>query len=206
MNTVEFIDAKSAATDFEQIASIHVAEISEGFLSTMPDSFLRTLYRTIASSPKAFLLVTRNQGNISGFLAASEDTGAVYKSMLLRGGPLLFVRALPKLFSFKRIAGILETLFYPARKTQTELPAAEIINFCVSSSYQRQGIGGLLFTAMEAEYRKRGIAKIKIITGEHQKSAQKFYEKLGAKKVETISVHKGTQSFAYTYQIDGAEH
>ena len=96
---------------------------------------------------------------------------------------------------------IIETLFYPAQKFNYDLPKPEILNFCVSNEFQRKGVGKQLFYALIDKFRQIGIDQIKIVTGENQKKAQKFYESLSAKKVAEIEVHKGIKSLIYTYSI-----
>lgn len=189
---------------YRQIAQIHREEISEGFLSTLGDDFLTTLYKTLATSPVAFLLIAQSAGEateVQGFIAGSLATGQVYKDFARRAGPKAFLALAPKILSPARIKRIVETLLYPNKQKQTDLPDPEILNFCVRSTLQGKGVGGKLFTAFIQEMKERGINKVRIVTGESQVSAQQFYEAKGAVLAQSIEVHKGTASRVYVYTI-----
>jgi ribosomal protein S18 acetylase RimI-like enzyme len=183
-----------------QIADIHRREISEGFLSTVGSNFLMKLYRCVAGSPHTFLLAAMSDGSVLGFVAGCADTSQFYKYFFKRAGISVLPMLLPKLLSVDRLKRITETLLYPRRKHNQGLPASEILNFCTCREFQGQGIGRTLFSALMEEFRSRGIEEIKIVTGAHQVSAQKFYEKLGAGLVKDIEVHRGAKSLVYLYR------
>ena len=187
---------------FDQLAEVHRAEISEGFLSTLGPSFLRTLYQTLASSKSAFVLVSIEGNRVQGFIVGAMDTGAVYKEFFNRAGFKALRFLLPKLFSVARIKRICETLFYPKKKQSDSLPEPEILNFCVRSDLQSKGVGTQLFLSLCDEFRQRGVSQIRIVTGESQLSAQKFYEKKNARLAANIQVHKDSQSRVYVYDIE----
>jgi hypothetical protein len=48
--------------------------------------------------------------------------------------------------------------------------------------------------------RQKGIDTFRVATGESLVHAQRFYEKLGAKKVASIQVHQGQKSIIYIYE------
>jgi len=191
----------AAISSFRQIASIHKAEIKEGFLSTLSVSFLSLLYLSLSNSPHSFLIFAEEEGEIIGFICGGIDTNKVMKQFIMRHGIFVIPKLISSFFSPKKITRILETLFYPAQKVNYDLPKPEILNFCVSSESQSKGVGKKLFYALIDKFRQIGVDQIKIVTGENQKEAQKFYESLSAEKVAEIEVHKGIRSSIYTYSI-----
>lgn len=199
---IDCIDSTALTTTLDQVAEIHRTEISEGFLATLGSGFLAKLYRALAGSPHAFLLVATEGEEVVGFICGGTDTKKVYRSFMLRWGVFVLPSILPSLLSFGRVKRILETLLYPSKEEVAELPKPEILNFCVSSRHQRKGIGRLLFHGLTEEFQSRGVSKIRIVTGESQKSAQQFYESLGAKKVADFEVHAGAGSRVYTFSLD----
>lgn len=201
MEIVRFSGSESDS-EFLSIAQIHREEISEGFLSTLGDKFLVVLYRTLAQSEVAFLLVAKEEALVVGFLAGSLDTGRVYKDFMKRAGFQAVLMILPKLLNVARIKRVLETLLYPNKQKEEDLPEPEILNFCVSSEFQGKGVGGKLFREFCTEMKKRGVAKVRIVTGESQKSAQVFYEAKGAVLHKEIEVHEGAKSLVYLYDIE----
>lgn len=200
-SSIQRLDSRASEDVFAQVAEIHRSEISEGFLSTLGPGFLMTLYKALSDSEHSFLLCYEAEGRVQGFIVGATDTGAVYKEFFRRAGWKSFTVLVPKLFSVARIKRILETLFYPKKKRQDDLPEPEILNFCVRAETQGQGVGSKLFEALCEEFRKRGVPKIRIVTGETQKSAQQFYEAKKATLAANIEVHKDTQSRVYVYDI-----
>jgi ribosomal protein S18 acetylase RimI-like enzyme len=195
------IDKTAAIGSFRQIASIHKAEIKEGFLSTLGLSFLSLLYKSLSNSSYSFLIFAEEEGEIIGFICGGIDTNKVMKQFIMRYGIFVIPKLISNFFSLRKIKRILETLFYPVQKVNYNLPKPEILNFCVSNEFQRKGVGKKLFYALIDRFRQIGIDQIKIVTGENQKKAQKFYESLSANKVAEIEVHKGIKSSIYTYSI-----
>ena len=195
------IDKGSNIDTYRQLASIHKAEINEGFLPTLGLPFLTRLYQSLSNSPHSFLIVAEERKKIVGFICGGIDTSKVMRRFVMRYGMFVLPKLIVSFLSLKKIQKILETLFYPTQKINIELPKPEILNFCVSKEYQRQGIGGKLFFAFIDKLRQLGIDKIKIVTGENQKKAQNFYESMSAKKVADIEIHKGVKSSIYIYEI-----
>lgn len=188
-----------------EIANIHKQEISDGFLATFSNNFLVLLYKTIATSKYSFLYVYKNNDNVLGFICGCTDTQRLYLDFIKRTGFKTVLYIIPKLFSPKTIVKIFETLVYPNREVNRDLPESEILNFCVSGRTQGKGIGKKLFSSLIEEFKSLGISEIKIVTGQNQVSAQRFYEKIGARKVADIQIHKETDSIIYTYKFETHE-
>jgi len=186
---------------YKRIAEIHIAEIPAGFLSGLGEKFLTRLYQELARATGSFLLIAFDDKRVAGFLCAGVDTKSIVKTVLKRSAFSLFPTLLLKLLSFKTVKKVIETLKYPSQKISLDLPASEILNFCVSSAYQRKGMGRKLFVEMVEEFKRRSVYEIKIVTGENQQRAQSFYESLDAVKVAEIEVHKGVKSMVYVYKI-----
>ncbi|MCW5937026.1 MAG: GNAT family N-acetyltransferase [Fimbriimonadaceae bacterium] len=196
------LDGSENEETFLQLAEIHREAIHEGFLSTLGDRFLVTLYRSLSASASSFVVAATSGGQVAGFIAGAIDTGAVYREFARRAGPSAIVALAPKLLSPQRMKRVVETLLYPSKKQSDDLPEPEILNFCVRASAQGTGVGGRLFEELCAEFRRRDVTKIRIVTGESQVSAQRFYEKRGAILARTIEVHKGTPSRVYVFGLD----
>lgn len=195
------LDGEETQGLFDQVVQIHKEAIHEGFLSTLGPNFLTALYRTLASGDRSFLIVAKEEEVLLGFICGSENTGEVYRDFMKRAGVKAIFMMLPKLFSIKRVKRIIETLLYPKKQKKEELPEPEILNFCVKKDTQGKGVGGRLFNELLTEFRRRDIGQIRIVTGEAQESAQRFYEAKGAILVTSIEVHKGTASRVYTYEV-----
>lgn len=202
---IAVLAAAEPAEVFAELARLHTEEISDGFLTSLGTRFLRELYRAIGRSPHAFILSASSDGHVVGFLCGATDTRQVYRHVLTRAWPYLLPALVPRLFNWRTVQRCWETLRYPSRTPAPDLPSAEILNFCVTQRMHRTGIGRRLFAAMEAEFLRRGVRQIRIVTGAAQLSAIQFYEKLGAEPAGTIEVHARGESRLFRYSIQDCE-
>lgn len=186
---------------FAEIAELHRAEIEGGFLSTLGIPILTRLYWTFAASPSAIVHVAVSESQVCGFICASLDTKAVYGDVLRKIGISTALRVAMKVISWSKLKRMFETLAYPTKRSGQELPSSEILNFCVSRSHQRRGVGVALLESACQVLTKRGVRKVGIVTGAAQHQAQAFYEKVGAKVVGEVEVHEGAKSFQYVLDI-----
>ncbi|MCA8997335.1 MAG: GNAT family N-acetyltransferase [Planctomycetaceae bacterium] len=204
--SIEQITIDSAPSVLRQIAALHQQEIREGFLSSLGQDFLTRLYVAILENPDVFIFAARENGRTLGYICGAVSTRGVYKKFLVRHAWHVAPTIISRLFSPRTIRRITETLLYPSKTDDSGLPEPEILNFCVSSTQQRRGIGKRLFSALCQEFARRNVDQIRIVTGESQDSAQRFYEALGAKKAQEIEVHAGTKSLVYTFDIARERH
>lgn len=191
---------------WRQIAHLHQQEIREGFLSTLSVEFLARLYAAVVRSDKLFLLaaVDGSMDKVVAFICASTDTKSVLKQCIWQSGFRLIVPLLPRLLSGRTLAHLFESMRYASNGDAT-LPKAEILNFCVDGKSQGKGVGRRLFGSLISEFSRRGVHRIKIVTGESQVSAQLFYEAMQAYRVGTAEVHEGTKSVVFLYDINDTD-
>ena len=69
-------------TKYEQVADLHAKAIGQGFLSSLGTSFLVLLYKAIDESPKAFLIVEEEDGQVVGFVSGGLGMGPIYRRLL----------------------------------------------------------------------------------------------------------------------------
>lgn len=197
---VELLASDGTADDFAAVVDLHREVIGDGFLSSLGTEFLNELYRAIAGSRYCFILVARLGHQPVGFICGTTSTSRFYREFLFNNG-LVAVRLLARrLLSPRSMWNAIETLLYPSRN-RLDLPAAEILNFCVAPARQGMGLGRQLFAALEKEFRQRQIGAIRIVTGSAQLSAQHFYSSVGANLVGSTQVHRSSESKVYVYDI-----
>lgn len=201
--TLQRIDRQSPESDFRQIAQLHQEEIRNGFLTSLGEDFLMRLYRSLAEDKNVFTVAARRDKEIIGYLCAAISTAGVYRRFLWRNAWRLAPALLPRLVSISTLRRVSETLLYPAKTAMSNLPEPEILNFCVKSSAQRCGVGRGLFQTLCDEFTRRGLQQLRIVTGQSQVSAQRFYESLGAVRVGSIEVHNSVPSLVYVYTLTG---
>lgn len=189
---------------WSQVAALHRQEIHDGFLSSLNSRFLESVYWSIADSDRAFLLLATDStsATVLGFICGSTDTKRTMLDCLLHSGIRLLLAVLPNAFSFRTVRKMFETVRYANTSSRDRLPRAEILNFCVDRHVQGRGIGRLLFSALQSEFHSRGVERIKIVTGESQISAQRFYETTHARRVGNLEIHDNSKSVVFIYDIN----
>jgi ribosomal protein S18 acetylase RimI-like enzyme len=188
--------------ELASIADLHVREISEGFLSSLGSRPLRLLYRHAADSAHCVLIgVFAGQGRSVGFICGTSESVALRREFLSRRWFEAIGAFCPAVVSPAVLRRLLESLYYLSG-TDSGLPKAEILNFVIQPASRGSGIGAELFAGLMKRLRARGATRVKIVTGAEQRRAQSFYEKVGARRVGEVEVHRGRRSVVYVYELD----
>jgi ribosomal protein S18 acetylase RimI-like enzyme len=176
--------------DAATVARLHASAIHEGFLPTLGPAFLTTLYRRIVRHPGSFLLVAEGGDGVDGFIAGTDDVGALYKSFAVRDGVVAGLVAAPRIVrSWRRVW---ETVRYPAG--EHDLPPAELLAVAVDPSARGQGLGRELVGALQAEFTQRHVAAARVTVAANNDNAIALYERCGFRRAAHIEVHEGTPS------------
>jgi len=183
--------------DAARMARIHKTEIHQGFLSSLPISFLENFYEALILSPGSFCVVAKEVDEVVGFISGVTSLRGFYKYFLRHYFFQSFPTLLPKVFSsFKKI---IETLLYPAK--EKALPPAELLTIAVVKNFQGQGVGSQLLSVFLAEMKKRNVKECKVLVGASLAPAIRFYEKNGFVFIKSISVHGTAVSNIYVYTL-----
>ena len=191
---------------FLECAKIHSKEIPEGFLPTLGLDFLTSLYEVFSKSKYSFLLLAIEDSRVVGFIAVSLHTKLFFKQYLWTQSYKIFYKIPVSIFGKVFIKKIVEVLKYPFESNIKEhdfVSDSEIFNFCVDSSVQGLGVGQLLFSKAVNQLESSKVKVLKIVTGQMQIGAQRFYYRSGATLSHTIMVHKGEESMVFKYKING---
>lgn len=171
------------------VACLHISGIPTGFISSLGQEFVAGLYKAIAASEYGFGFVATEDGRTIGFIAFATDLRQIYKSVILNHGFKLAVALIPKLFSWQTLRKISETLFYPARIKNMNLPSAELLSIVVAEGQQGKGIAKQLIKEGLRECKRRGIDKVKVLVGAENIPANKLYSKCGFALAGQIENH-----------------
>jgi len=172
-----------------QVAALHIQCISTGFISSMGIDFVTSLYEAIAQSKSSFGVVAVRDDKVVGFAAFTSNINKLYKSIVWRKGLKFALLLAGHILSLKRIIKMLETLFYPARIKNMDLPSAELLSIAVAGEEQRKGLAGKLIEKGFQHYKKVGIDKVKVLIGADNKAGNKLYLKHGFELAGQINNH-----------------
>lgn len=186
---------------WQQVARLHVDNLDRGFLATLGPRFLALMYEAIDACDSAVLLVEKHENGTLGFVSGAQSMGPIYRQML-KHWPRLLTVLLPSLFNPRRLWRILEILRYSGKGSElADLPAFELLSIAVDPSARGQGVSELLYQALVVHCREHGIPAFKIVVGEELAPAHRFYQRMGARLVGDIEVHRGERSLLYVQEI-----
>jgi ribosomal protein S18 acetylase RimI-like enzyme len=180
---------RATLDDVDAIVDLHAGRIADGFLVTLGRPFLRRLYRRLVRSRRAFVLVVvvDDGGDVCGFVAATEDTGAFYREFLVHDGLAAGITAVAGVARAPR--AVFETMRYGFRGNE-DAPAAEIMAIAVAVGAQRRGLGALLVVAAVDELRRRGVPTARVVTAVDNVAAIRAYELGGFHRRGFDQVHR----------------
>jgi len=189
---------------YRRVAELHIANINQGFLSTLGIGFVSLMYQAIDECDDAVLLVAHVNGQAVGFVAGGAGMGSIYRRML-RYWPRLFLELLPSAFSLSRVRRIFEILRYSRSGGVSTLPAAEFLSIAVDPTFRGQGHAQSIYGELCTHFRQRGVPAFKIVVGAALAPAHQFYQRMGASAVEQIAVHQGESSTVYVQTLSAAK-
>jgi len=184
-----------------QVAALHIQCIGTGFISSMGIDFVTSLYEAIVQSNSSFGVVAVRNGKVLGFAAFTSNINTLYKSIVWKKGLKFALLLAGHMCSPKRVKRMLETLFYPARIKNKDMPSAELLSIAVAGEEQRKGLAGQLIEMGFRHYRKTGVDKVKVLIGADNKAGNQLYIKSGFEPAGQINNH-GVLSNIYVAQIN----
>lgn len=181
---------------------LHRAQISGGFMTSLGDRFLLEVFRNIARSRHGVALVATEKGSraVVGFLLGATHTRRLFRDFLRVHGVKATLVAFPRLLRPSVLWKALETLRYPAVKSDFHAPESELLDFAVAESAQGSGLAQELFRRFAEEMEARGCSGFRITSGGDMPRAHRFYEKQGARRVGTIQIHRGEATLVFVYE------
>ena len=176
------------AGDAAAVAALHAERIGEGFLVTLGPRFLTRLYRRIALSPTAVLVVAEDGPRIVGFVAAATNTRRLYADFLRRDAVPAGLAAVPAVLRSPR--RVWETFRY-GNTDDGDLPAAEVLSIAVASEAGGRGIGSALLAAALERLAEAGATTARVVTAVGNDPALAMYERAGFRRRTRTEVHAG---------------
>ncbi len=130
------------AGDAARVARLHAETITQGFLTRLGPRFLRQIYLGVAADPTSRVWVAVREGEVLGFLAYAVDVGAMYRRILRARTLRLAFASLPYTLNPWIVREVLDTLRYPHKQSDAQLPPAEILSVGVSPAARGGALGG----------------------------------------------------------------
>jgi ribosomal protein S18 acetylase RimI-like enzyme len=179
---------RAVLTDVPAVAELHTSRLPQGFLPTLGSRPLERLYRHLVESALGFVLVTDDTEGVIGFVAGAEDTRRLYRAFFRRHGVPAALLAAPAAIRAPR--KVWETIRYGS-SGHGDLPPAEVLAVAVVERARGTGVATNLLAAALDEFRRRGIAAVRVVTAAGNVQALRLYEQAGFRPQQVIEVHKG---------------
>ena len=182
----------ATAAEAPIVAELH-AQIATGFLPTLGTAFLTRLYRALVAWPAADVLVADSHGQVRGFVASVEHTGAFYKHFVKRHGVMAGLSVIPRLVRPSVIKRIWETFRYGTDDAGGEVHA-ELFAIATASDARGEGVGISLLNAATDRYRQRGLTEVQVVVASDNEASLAAHRKAGFVDRSTTEVHSGESS------------
>jgi len=196
------------AEHIHDVAVLHIQGISSGFISSLGINFVTALYEAIAQSRESFGFAAEDKyGRVLGFVTLATNLDKLYKSVIAKKGWRFVLLLAGRMFSFKSLRKMLETLFYSRRMNQiceTDLPATELLSIVVDPVKYHTGVATQLLQTSLEHCRKVGLDEIKVLVASNNIPANKFYLKCGFKFIGQVNNHSNVVSNVYEADVDEA--
>jgi GNAT superfamily N-acetyltransferase len=186
-----------------EIAALHKEHIESGFLSMLGVRFLKLLYVSIMESNSAFCLMAVENGEVAGFISGAVKVNALYKEFIRKNFLPAGCIIAGKLFRPSVLRHVVETMLY-TKKSNGNLPEAELLSVVIGENYRRKGVGARLFQSLVEEFRARGVSEFKVVVGAQLEPAKCFYKRMGGAPIGEIELHRGEKSEVYSWKLGAA--
>lgn len=193
---------------YRRVAELHAANLDHGFLASLGPRFLALMYQAIDEAPDSVLIVARTDADdIVGFVAGGGGIGAIYRHMLRYWWRLCVSLALV-LMSPRKLRRILEILRYGGSQpdafseVSSVIPKAELLSIAVDAAHRGKGHAEQLYRDLQRHFRNRGEPGFRIVVGAALVGAHRFYQRMGARAVAQIEVHRGERSMLYVHALN----
>ncbi|MDH4309805.1 MAG: GNAT family N-acetyltransferase, partial [Acidimicrobiia bacterium] len=183
---------EAVAADAPFCARLHRRAIDTGFLSSLGDGFLTTLYRALIDDESSSVLVATDESGPVGFVAGTLDTGTFYSRFLRRFGFEAGLRAVPRLLRPSAIRKVVETVRYGSGAEEED--GAELLSMAVIAERRGRGIAALLQDKLLDRLVALGAGGVRVVVGSRNAGAIAAYRKAGFRDLRTIEVHAGDSS------------
>ena len=185
------------------VAALHIQGIHTGFISSLGHNFVTALYEAIAQSSSSFGYAAEDNGRVLGFVTFTTNLNRLYKSIIAKRGWRFALLLAGRMFSLQRIKKVFETLFYPSRVKNMNLPSAELLSIVVHPEKWHQGLGMQLVQKSFEHCEELGLDRVKVLVAADNEAANRLYQKCGFKFVEQIDSH-GVASNIYEAEVSQA--
>ena len=187
--------------DAKKVANLHIQGIPTGFISSLGEDFVASLYKAIAEDENSFgFVAVEDDDEVLGFVAFSSNLSKLYKHVVLKKGFRFAFILARRMFSLRVIKKIIDNILYPSKMKKSGLPDAELLSIVVSSKARGRGLAKQLVEKGLQECKTRNISQVKVLVADENQPANKLYKNSGFNFHSQLDSH-GVKSNIYTADL-----
>jgi ribosomal protein S18 acetylase RimI-like enzyme len=175
--------------DARALARLHRETLPNAFLPTLGDSFMRRLYRALASDRGAVVLVAEQDGEVLGFGAGVVSGPEFARRFYLRHGLAAAGAVLRKPAAAWRA---LETARYTVG--DADLPDPELLSLAVDARLRESGIGRKLADGVLSRLGELGAGRVRIVVAADNRQGNGLFAHMGFRQEGQLTLHDGRPS------------
>ena len=183
-----------------RVADLNINGISSGFISSLGQDFVTSLYEAVAEDDNSFGFVALEDKQVIGFAAFSKNLSKLYKYVALKKGFKFAFILLRKLISLQTIKKIWSNIFYPKKMKRMNLPDAELLSIVIAPEGRGKGIAKNLIKKGFEECRLQDIKKLRVLVSADNQAANNLYVDSGFKLHFRVDSH-GIKSNIYVADV-----
>jgi hypothetical protein len=151
-----------AAQDVASVADLHHSAMGKSTWALLGKDFLRALYASLIDDEHFLGFVYMEGGEVSGFIAGSQDTDRMMSQTLRRAWPILAAKSLPRILNPTVMHRLFETHRYTDLSGGEKMPESLFCSF--KPVLRGRRISGHINKALFDELLARGHRLVKVTT------------------------------------------
>jgi ribosomal protein S18 acetylase RimI-like enzyme len=138
-------------THVTDIVKIHLQELPDSIFNLFGEKFISSLYLSILKVGWGFVLTSKINGEVIGFITASEKKSSILSHLSFKDIFLFLKNILLDKNNFNLLISALKSRILEKRLNNYSFPSrsVELSNFAVKNNYKGKGFGVILLRAFE---------------------------------------------------------
>lgn len=192
-----------------RVAQLHIENLQTMFSGRAGRELLRLYYDTVAKEMGGCGYVAIDQNEVLGYVCGIWDAHELRRNLLLDHGYFLALWGTLQVLGEPKLIFSFLTRFCSSDSVNDSFagshPLYELRPIVVTSKMRRSGLGQQLVKRLTEDARSRGYHSICLYTEQENVGAQRFYERLGFRKVGRPSRNRGGY-LLYEMNLVGSVH
>jgi hypothetical protein len=191
-----------ASQDVASVADLHHSAMGRSTWALLGKGFLRALYSSLIEDERFLGFVYLEEGEVSGFIAGSQDTDQMMSHTLRRAWPMLAAKSFPRILNPIVMRRLFETHRYTDLSGGEKMPESLFCSF--KPALRGRRISGHINKVLFDELLARGHHFVKVTTETDNEGANRQLTSWGFKDEGQFTFY-GKQMVRYVLNLNTSE-